>query len=190
MSTILSLLFTKDFYGLPQTVQREVYREFYRLVFPMIFYIVKDYQASEDIIQESFLRAIDKAQQFNELGAPEAWLKAVARSVSLNYLRKFRRNRDELDPSGGTVIRETPDPWIHSVLEEEVEAKLLKEDILRYMDVLKPEYRQMIEMRWGSSLSYKEIAETMGLTENVVRQKLYRAREAMKRKLYKDWGIR
>jgi RNA polymerase sigma-70 factor, ECF subfamily len=189
MAGHLSLLFTKDFHSLPEPVQQNVYRDYYKLVYPLIFYIVKEYPATEDIIQESFLRAIEKAPQLQDINRLEAWLKMLARNVSLNFLRKLKRNRNELDTDAVFTNREPPERLVYSLLEEEVEAKLLKEDIIRYMSVLKPEYRQLIEMRWNSNLSYKEIATALGMTENVVRQKLYRARESVKQKLQEDWGI-
>lgn len=189
MASHLPLLFTKDFHSLPESVQQNVYREYYKLVYPLIFYIVKEYPATEDIIQESFLRAIEKAPQLQDLSRLEAWLKMLARNVSLNFLRKVKRNRNELDPGAVHTKREPSERLLYSVLEEEVEAKLLKEDIVRYMSVLKPEYRQLMEMRWNSHLSYKEIAAALGTTESVVRQKLYRARETVKQKLQEDWDI-
>jgi RNA polymerase sigma-70 factor, ECF subfamily len=189
MSKYLSLLFTKDFNALPPNVQQEVYREYYKMVYPIIYYIVKDYQATEDIIHEAFLRTIDKSQQLNHIGSVDSWLKMVARNVSLNFLRKLKRNRNELDNDSVFTNKEPPEHLIYSVLEEEVEAKVLREDIVKYMNMLKPEYRQMIEMRWGSNHSYKEIAEAMGTTESIVRQKLYRARESVKQKLHEEWGL-
>ncbi|MNF09359.1 RNA polymerase sigma factor [compost metagenome] len=72
-----------------------------------------------------------------------------------------------------------------------MEVNLLKEDIRKYLSLLKPEYRQLIEMRWYSNLSYREMAAALGTTENVVRQKLYRARETVRDKLKENWeGVR
>lgn len=189
MASHLSLLFTRDFYSLPEPVQQNVYKDYYKMVYPLIFYIVKEYPATEDIIQESFLRSIEKAPQLQDLDRLEGWLKMLARNVSLNYLRKLKRNRNELDTEAVFTNKEPPERLVYSLLEDEVEAKLLKEDIVRYMNVLKPEYRQLMEMRWNSNLSYKEIAAALGLTESVVRQKLYRARESVKQKLQEEWGI-
>lgn len=188
MSTHLSLLFTSDYYTLPKSLQKEIYREYYKLVYPIIYFILKEYPATEDMIQESFLRAIEKAPQLQDHTRMEVWLKMVARTVSLNFLRKLKRNRNELDSDDVFTSREPPDSLIYPSLEEEVEVNLLKEDIRKYMGVLKPEYRQLIEMRWHSNLSYKEIASILGTTESIVRQKLYRARESVKQKLQEDWG--
>lgn len=189
MANRLSLLFSTDFYGLPRNDQQEVYEDFYRLVYPMVYFIVKDHQTAEDIIQESFLKAIDKSNQLQHREKAEGWLKALTRNVSLSALRKRKRSLYELDCEDVFVGMEgfVTEPF--KPLEQEVEAKLLKEAIERYISMLKPEYRQLMEMRWMGHLSYREMAEAVGTTEDKVRQRLFRAREAVKLRLMEEWGI-
>lgn len=189
MPNHLTLLFTSDFYSLPTHLQKEVYHDFYKLVYPLVYFIVKDHQAAEDIIQESFLRAIHKSLQLQDLDKLEVWLKALARSVTLNYLRKFKRARNELDGED-VLFSENSAAGYATPIENEVEAKMMREAICRYVSVLKPEYRQLIAMRWNEQLTYKEMAAAMNTSEGVVRQKLFRAREAVKIKLEEEWGIR
>lgn len=189
MSKHLCLLLTTDYQSLPEDVQMEVYREYYRLVYPIIYFIVKEYPATEDMIQESFLRALEKVHQLQDESKLETWLKIVARTVTLNYLRTLTRNRNELESADVFAHRDISSSMRYPSPEEEVEANLLKEDIRRYMGVLKPEYRQLIEMRWYSEMSYKEIAGILGCSESKVRQKLFRAREAVRQKLKEDWRL-
>lgn len=191
MSTYLSMLFTSDYVSLPISIQQEIYKEFYKLVYPQIFFILKEYPATEDVIQESFLRTLEKAHQLQDISRMEGWLRMVARSVSLNYLRKLKRNRTELDTEDMFEGNGAARGLVRPSLEEEVEANLMKEDIRTYLSLLKPEYRQLIEMRWYSNLSYREMAAALGTSENVVRQKLYRARESVRDKLREKWeGVR
>lgn len=190
MSNYLILLFTSNFYSIPLELQQKIYEEYYRLVYGLVYFIVKDHQMAEDIIQESFLRAIQKAPQLHNLRKLEAWLKALARNVALNELRKLKRNRNELESDRGFFIKETSETKAYVPLEQEVEAKLMQESILNYISALKPEYRQLIEMRWIDRLSYKEMASAMGITEGTVKLKLFRAREAIKNKLKEEWGLR
>ncbi len=191
MSTYLSMLFTSDYMSLPRATQQEIYKEYYKLVYPLIYFILKEYPATEDVIQESFLRTLEKSHQLQDVRRLEGWLRMVARSVALNYLRKLKRNRTELETDEIFAGSGTPAGMVRPSLEEEVEVNLMKEDIRKYLDLLKPEYRQLIEMRWYSNLSYREMAAALGTTENVVRQKLYRARETVRDKLKENWeGVR
>ncbi|RAV04054.1 RNA polymerase sigma factor [Paenibacillus sp. YN15] len=191
MSVYLSMLFTSNYISLPKATQQEIYKEYYKLVYPVIFFILQEYPATEDVIQESFLRTLEKSYQLQDIRRMEGWLRMVARSVALNYLRKLKRNRTELETDEVFSGSGTPPGVVRPSLEEEVEANLMKEDIRKYLGLLKPEYRQLIEMRWYSNLSYREMAAALGTTENVVRQKLYRAREAVRDKLKENWeGVR
>ena len=72
----------------------------------MIYFILRDHAAVEDIIQESFLRAVRKAPLLTEIDKYESWVKKLTRNVTLNHLRKHKRNRDELEVELMLCIKE------------------------------------------------------------------------------------
>ncbi|MEW9702902.1 RNA polymerase sigma factor [Paenibacillus sp. SI8] len=189
MSKYLTLIFTCDFYTLDIALQEQVYQEFYLLVYPMIYFILRDHAGVEDIIQESFLRVVRKAPMLKEIDKYESWVKKLARNVTLNHLRKHKRNREELEAELILVTKEvapTSEYWVP--LEKEVELKLMREAIVTYINQLSPSYRQIIAMKWIHNLSYKEMASELDVTEGVIRQRLFRAREAIRQRLIEDWG--
>ncbi|MBD0383386.1 RNA polymerase sigma factor [Paenibacillus sedimenti] len=189
MSKYLMLIFTSDFYSLDKDIQEQVYQEFYLLVYPMIYFILRDHSAVEDIIQESFIRAVGKAPMLKEIDKYESWLKKLTRNVTLNHLRKHKRNREELEAEFVLISKEAAPAAEHLVpLEKEVELKLMREAIIKYINQLSPSYRQIIAMKWIHNLSYKDMAVELGVTEGVIRQRLFRAREAIKQKLLDEWG--
>ena len=182
-------IFTSDFNTLDKSKQEQIYREFYLLVYPMIQFILRDHAAVEDIIQESFLRAVHKASLITEIDKYESWLKRLTRNVTLNHLRKHRRNRDELESEIVFSIQEAAPTTDYSVTPDvEVEMKVMREAIIAYINQLSPSYRQIIAMKWIHNLSYKEMANELCVTEGVVRQRLFRARDVIKQKLLEDWG--
>jgi RNA polymerase sigma-70 factor (ECF subfamily) len=190
MSKHLILLFATDFHTLPHEQQLEVYKDFYVLMYPMVFFIVKDHGVTEDIMQESFLRSISKSDQLLNWNKMEGWLKTLTRNVTLNFLRKIKRNRNELDKEDMMEDREIgvssnlPIP-----LEQEVEMKIMEASIIQYLGDLKPEYRQIFEMRWLHYMSYREMAAELNLSEGIIKQRLFRAREAIKQKIDDDWSV-
>jgi RNA polymerase sigma-70 factor, ECF subfamily len=189
MSKYLTLIFTCDFYTLDNGIQEQVYQEFYLLVYPMIYFILRDHAGVEDIIQESFLRVVRKAPMLKELDKYESWVKKLTRNVTLNHLRKHKRNREELEAELILVKKEAAPTAEYLVpLEKEVELKHMREAIVTYINQLSPSYRQIIAMKWIHNLSYKEMANELGVTEGVVRQRLFRAREAIRQKLLEEWG--
>lgn len=190
MSKHLILLYTADFYSLSEPLQKEVYREFYSLVYPLVYVIVRDHGAAEDIIQDAFMRAVAKVSQVEQVDKLESWLKTLAKNVSLSFLKKWKRQREELGSEDVFINSTTSWGGTELPTEQEVEGKMMKEAITSYMNQLKPEYRNILEMRWLYNLSYKEMADILNTSEGSIRQKLFRAREAIKRKLMEEWGIR
>lgn len=186
MPETLYYLLAANYHDLDEIIQEQVYHNFYDLVYGMIVYIVKDHSAAEDIIQESFLKVIRKKPTFESEQKMKAWLKIVTRNTAINYLRKNKKFRNHLDSDSVFINIEpyNPEPSV----EQTVETKMLEEAIVSYLEKLKPEYRVLVEYRWKQGLTYKEIAEHLNTDEDVVRQRLYRARESIKKMLYKEWG--
>ncbi|MBP1999870.1 RNA polymerase sigma-70 factor (ECF subfamily) [Paenibacillus shirakamiensis] len=183
----LNRLLAANFYDLDEVHQEKVYYEFYDLVYGIILYIVKDHSAAEDIIQEAFLKVIKKKPVFDHELKMKAWLKVVSRNTAINYLRKNQRFRNHLDTDSVFINIETRNPLEVSV-EQLVETKMLEEEIMMYLNRLKPEYKLLVEYRWRLGLTYREIADRLGTQEDIVRQRLYRARESVKKMLAKEWG--
>ncbi|MDF2960212.1 MAG: polymerase sigma factor SigW-like protein [Paenibacillus sp.] len=190
MSKSILILLTGDIRSLDPMLQEQIYGEFYRLVYPKIMYIVQDHPAAEDIIQDTFISIIRKSPHEIEESSLIAWLRAIARNATISYLRKHKKKRDEL-LSDDVYIDNAVPLMSHNVpsTESEVEAKIMKEAIIHYIHQLKPIYRQVIQMRWVEQLSYKEMADRLGVTEEKIRQTLFRSREAIKRKLQHDWKV-
>jgi RNA polymerase sigma-70 factor (ECF subfamily) len=189
MSKYLAELFTNDFHTLDKGLQEQVYQEYYLFVYPTIYFILRDHTGVEDIIQESFLRAVRKAPLLKEKDKYEGWIKKLTRNVTLNHLRKHKRNRDELDAESVFIMKESgPSAQKTIPLEKEVELKIMREAIVAYINELSPAYRQIIAMKWINNLSYKDMASELGVTEGVIRQRLYRARDAIRQRFLEEWG--
>ncbi|MEF2967197.1 sigma-70 family RNA polymerase sigma factor [Paenibacillus sp. M1] len=183
----LEWLLGADYHHLPDHIQEEVYYAFYDFVYGTIFYLVKDHQAAEDIIQEAFIKVVTKKPRFENEQVMKSWLKTVARNTTINYFRKNKKFRNHLDLERVFMDIDSNAAYTPSV-EQTVETKLMEEAITAHLSRLKPEYRQLIEMRWKLGLSYKEIGERMNLCENIVRQRLFRTREGIKKMLFREWG--
>lgn len=97
MSNKLLLLFSADICSLNNELQEQLYNEFYRLVYPMVMFMMNDHAAAEDMIQESFLKVIKKPSKYIHEEKIEGWLKTLTRDVTYNYLRKnFNKKFDEV----------------------------------------------------------------------------------------------
>lgn len=188
MSNHLDLLVSTDFSQLNELLQEKVYYEYYDYVYGLIYYIVKDHSTTEDIIQDAFIQVIKKKPVFENEIKLRAWLKVVSRNSSINYLRKNKKHRNQVDiDSVYTYI----DEGLQSPLsiEHHVESKMMEDSIQSLVNSLKPEYRVLIEYRWKQGLSYREISEILDISEEVIKQRLFRARESVRKKMHKEWGV-
>jgi RNA polymerase sigma-70 factor, ECF subfamily len=189
MQKNLLLLLGSSFHTLNQTLQEEIYREFYHFLYKPIMYMIKDHSSAEDIIQETFMAALRKCPEVENEEHMKAWIKVVAKNYTINHLRKRQKNHQDI--SLDSKWDSAPITQIAAVtVEQEVEAKSLEEQISYHLNGMKPEQRTIIELKWKKGLSYKEIAHEIQDTENAVRHKLHRARSYLKRKLFKEWGNR
>jgi RNA polymerase sigma-70 factor, ECF subfamily len=188
MKDKLFLLASSNFEALNPNVQKEIYHEFYKMVYPIIIYMVKDHALTEDVIQESFLKVVYKMPAIDDENKLKAWIKVVVKNCTYNLLRKTKKNRNEID-SDRVYLYDNLETYIDSVSTESViESKFMSETIKKYLKELKPEYQALLELRWHKQLSYKEIAETLDTAEETVKYKLHRAREVIKKKFQKEWG--
>ena len=136
----------------------ELYQRFGRLAYSLIYRIVNDAGATEDLVQETFLRVWNRVQAFDEeRGALGPWLLAVARNRAIDYLRsidgRMARNALELDanehPSQFTDME-------RDLLNSE-RSRLLKAAFER----LTPNQRTVIELAYFEGLSQSEMAERL-----------------------------
>ncbi|MGG6314121.1 RNA polymerase sigma factor [Paenibacillus macerans] len=181
------LLLSPNFYALNASLQEEVFKLYYQLNYSSIMYMVKDHGAAEDIIQETFLKVLSKSPDIEDEKQFIAWMKVLVRNATINYLRKVKKFRNEVDVES-VFFKEEPSADLESI-ENQIEVMLLEESIMNDLKDLKFEYRLLIELKWKKQLSYKEIALVLNCSENTIKQKLHRARAALKKKMNLKWGI-
>ncbi|TVY01159.1 RNA polymerase sigma factor [Cohnella terricola] len=189
MQPNLLLLLGSNFHTLNQTLQEEIYREFFHFLYKPVMYMLNDHSATEDIIQEAFMTTLSKSPAAQNEEHMKAWIKVVARNLTINYIRKTKRSRNDISIEhvlDGTTGMQAATASV----EQEVVAKSLEEQISRHLMGMPPEQRALIELKWKKGLSYKEIAVEIQETEVAVKHKLHRARSFLKKKLFKEWGNR
>ena len=189
MQVNLLLLLGAGFHTLNQSLQEEIYREFYHFLYKPINYMLNDHSSTEDIIQETFMIALAKSPAVENEDHMKAWIKVVARNLTINHIRKRQKSRNDISLDLAWDGGRLPQAGAVSV-EQEVEAKTLEEQISRHLLGMKPEHRKLIELKWKQGLSYKEIASEIQDTEVAVKHKLHRARTYLRKKLHLDWGKR
>lgn len=134
---------------------------------------------AEDIVQESYLRALRSFDGFRPGSDGRAWLLRIVRNTCFTWMRK---NRPEaivmpFDEGRYTASDGLQDP--EAVLLEKIDSKMLHQAI----EDLPYEFRETLILRELEGLSYKQIATVVGAPLGTVMSRLSRARKELQRRL-------
>jgi RNA polymerase sigma factor (sigma-70 family) len=129
--------------------------------------------ASEDLVQETFLRVLRFKHTYRSSGRFRAWLYQVARSAHADHYRK-RWREQPLD--GDVESMAGPDPGIGDRLEENERHALVRAALRR----LPEDKREVLVMARYQGLRYQEIGDILGCAENTVKVRVHRAMKALR----------
>ena len=142
---------------------------------------VHDYAESQDIAQETFIRAYRALNNFRGDAQFYTWLYRIAVNTAKNHLVSMKRrpptsdvDAEDAEHFDGAYRMHDSDTPEHELLREEI-ARTVSEVVAE----LPEELRQAITLREMEGLSYEEISETMDCPIGTVRSRIFRAREAI-----------
>ena len=135
-------------------------------------WLVRNNDDAEDVVQEACLRAFRYLTSFRG-GNARAWVLSIVRTTAFRWLHKNRAQQPatEFDEGVHSEGSEALDP--EALLLQDVDAQLLEQAINNLPDRL----RAVLVLREQEELSYKEIAEVVGVPMGTVMSTLFRARE-------------
>ena len=151
-------------------------------------YLTKNESDAEDLVQETYGRALKSAAQFTPGTNLKAWLFRILRNAFVSHYRRERHN----PVTGGldTVSPRLPVPDDIGRRRDSVEIDRLRkaaaEDIQRALMALSEDARTVILLDL-EGLSETETAEVIGCAVGTVKSRLSRARAALRQTL-RDWG--
>jgi RNA polymerase sigma factor (sigma-70 family) len=160
-----------------------------RSIFTAIYLLVKNRALTEDIFQETFIKIIHTLRQgnYNEEGKFGPWAVRIARNLTIDYIRKQKRNVTITDSEGNDILSYL------QIAEESREDKMIQyqteQNINELVKRLPEEQREVLIMRHWGDLSFKEIADTTGVSINTA---LGRMRYALNnlRKMMDQQGVK
>jgi RNA polymerase sigma-70 factor (family 1) len=142
-----------------------VFHNYNRTLFPFILSLVKIEADAKEIIQEVFLKLWLKRESLTEIDNPGGWLYTLASNSAYDHLRKEARYARRLQTA---EVAESSLEDIH----EQFDTKEIKALITEAVEHLPLRRRQVFQLSRFEGYSRKEIAETLNLSENTVRNHL------------------
>lgn len=154
----------------------ELYTYYVTKIYRYVYYNVHNKEQAEDITQEVFLKAWKaigsckgKEKTFS------SWLYRIAHNLIIDKIRKSQKK----------IAHEAELPEDVRDMSEGMEISLEQRDLLKVIDVLSPNQRQVILMKFIENMDNREIAETMGKSTGAIRILQMRALEVLRNTLGK-----
>jgi RNA polymerase sigma factor (sigma-70 family) len=136
---------------------------------------VRDPELADDLCQEAFLRAL---RRYGGLRDPErirAWLYRIAVNTLRDHLRSEHRRRGKVVFTDQIEELETP-----TEAEDALGRDESAERLLAAIRALPARLREPLLLRHSQNLSYREIAKILGISENAVQVRIFRARQLLR----------
>ncbi len=161
-----------------QKAQFEVYSRYCKAMYNVAFRIVKDAHYAEDVMQEGFLKAFLKIDDYKQEVAFGAWLKRIIVNHSIDFYKKH--NRFGTDDFEKVVYKVEDD----SGEEPETDYTHLKADqVLQAINGLKDSYRMILTLFFVEGYDQEEITEILNISYANCRTTISRAKESLRQKL-------
>lgn len=158
----------------------ELYKQNAKIVYYFLFKNCHDKQLAQDLTQETFLQAVQSIDRYDNSCKVSVWLCQIAKHLLYRHWEKHKHEipaefeTAELDSkklqTGETMLDTT---W------QQAAAHIELMDVLKEMQNLPVQMREVMYLRITGALSFKEIGEILGKSENWARVNFYRGKEAL-----------
>ncbi len=152
-----------------------IYQQHAQTVFRYLLSLTGDEDLSEELTQETFYQAIRSSGRFDGNCKVTTWLCAIAKNVLLSHRRKHPAAED----------LEAADLTVPSA-EQEASLSLSRVELMKSLHGMPEPYREVLYLRLFGDLSFREIGDVFGKSENWARVTFYRGKEKIRKEVTSD----
>ena len=162
---------------------REVVLAFAERLTAVVSGILRDRDAVEDVVQESFAKAFYRIGSFKGGSSLYTWLYRIAVNGAKDYIKSRKRRPASSfdDLPGRASIPEQAPPML-----EGLERRELRRRVRAAIDRLPYRFRSVLALREIEGMTYNDIAEVLGLSLGTVESRLFRARKRLRALLARE----
>lgn len=178
------LLLRSNFYELDSSSQEIIYYKFREFIYQDIYFLFRSHNLSEDVVQESFLKVINKAPGLKDTRNMKAWMKTVARNTAYDFLKKNKKYH-HISDSNLVMVMEVASTGTD--VADQVEEQIRDEVLHEALNQLNKKYRDVLFLYYIENMPHKEIAKELGISEQATAQLLVRARKKLVHYFSRKW---
>ena len=157
-------------------------------LFSYILFVVRDQDVANDIFQETFVKVITKLHEgkYRDTGKFSAWIMRIAHNVIMDWYRDQKAERIVEPTEGNDLSNLSSKDIIDSNIENLFVNDQILRDVRKMMEQLPASQREVVFMRFYQEMSFKEIAETTGVSINTSLGRMRYAMLNLRRMLQMD----
>lgn len=185
-----------------QEAWSKFHNQYKRFVLAIANKILQDEDEAEDVTQEIFTKLIDQYKQYDQNQPFKPWLSRVTKNFCLNRLKQHKKinqthyvgiksidtstNYDDYsNDQNDNAYFNAPDVRNPNSLEY-AQNQELKKNIDNLLSKLKPEFREVIELKYFEGLKYHEIAEQISIPIGTVMSRIFNAKNKIREEYQKN----
>ena len=161
------------------SAQKLLYKTYAPVLKGICIRYFKDKDECADMLQEVFIKIFDKIKQFNEEGSFEGWLKRIAVTTCIDYIRKQKSNPIREEFSDKIDVEENENQE-YDVISELIELGFNQQMLLKILHQINEKQSLIFNLYCIDKLSHKEIADQLQISEAFSRKLLCKAKEAIR----------
>lgn len=154
-------------------------------VYTAIYLIVKDRYTAEDLLQETFVKAINtiRSGRYNEEGKFLPWISRIAHNLAIDHFRKEKRYPEVVLEDGSRLFNSME--FIEESIEDKQVMRDTKTKLRGFIKELPVEQKQVLIMRHYLDMSFQEIADRTGVSINTALGRMRYALINLRKKMVK-----
>lgn len=138
-------------------------------------------ETNEDLEQEVFIKVWKNQDKYLEKGSLKSWINTVAKNLSKDYLRLASRKYAQKTVSDDEAVNAIQDTKVTPELR--LQSKIRQKKIIKAIDSLKPNSKEVIMLCDIEGYTYEETAKKLGVPLGTVKSRVYKAKKELAEKL-------
>ena len=158
-----------------------LFNKYKKRIYNYALKMLNDKMRADDIVQDVFIKLFENLNNIHNKQSIQFWLFKTARNEMMAFLRNTKNKKFITE----VVDIDTYEIENKTSLADELENTELKKLILNELEVMNEDFSEVFILKEYSGLSYKEIASLLDIDEDLVKSRLYKARQKLINKISK-----
>lgn len=151
---------------------------YFDALYSFAFYIAKNSDTAKDLVQETMLKAYRYFDYYEKGTNAKSWLFKILQNTYINEYRKSNRGPSKVQFEDTDIDYDHFTAYSYEMLD-----KVMGDDIMAALDELSPELKAMIILKDVQGFKYEEISKIFDIPMGTTKNRLFRARNQLKKKL-------